>query len=507
MKPSSDLFHLIKSLDKNEKRYFRLTSSAQNLEKNYLKLFDAIDHQTEYDEDELKIFFKDKVFIQHLPSEKNHLYKLILKSLRQYYSENNISVVLSELFQNIEILYKKALFTECSKLIIKAKRTALNFYRFDFVFEAIKWEKILLEKNKNKKRFEQDLQTLEIEQLKVIDQLKNTAEYQALSKKINFIFSKSGFNRSFLDNQLLDDFANLNLIKHESAALSDFANARRLYIKGAISLMKGNIETAFKEFVLLEQFFNEKPNLIAVLPKYYIKSLINQFYYFISNQDYEAVFSLIKKIQIIESKEQFAQKELNLKVFLSLTYFELIALRLRGDFDNTPPRISQIRLEIDNLEDVELKEDRILFDYQFAIIHFAKGEYKDSLRLLEKIPNQTDFSFRQDILNASKIMAIVVHYEMANFDLLDFLIKQADKYFAGLKKESDEFIFETTFLKYIKMLVKINQAKESSALLFGNLNAELSEIIKAKRYFQIAEYFDLNNWSATKASLELQTNQ
>ena len=81
MKPSTELFKLIKSLTKSEKRFFKLSSSLQSGDKNYLKIFDHIEKQDEYDEDAIKEVFAKETFIKHLPSEKNHLYKLILKSL------------------------------------------------------------------------------------------------------------------------------------------------------------------------------------------------------------------------------------------------------------------------------------------------------------------------------------------------------------------------------------------------------------------------------------------
>ena len=58
MKPSDELFKLIKSLTKSEKRFFKLSSSLQSGEKNYLKLFDAIEKQLEYDEEDIKNTFK-----------------------------------------------------------------------------------------------------------------------------------------------------------------------------------------------------------------------------------------------------------------------------------------------------------------------------------------------------------------------------------------------------------------------------------------------------------------
>jgi hypothetical protein len=84
MKPSTELHDLIKSLTKSEKRFFKLHSALQSGDKNYLRIFDAIDKQKVYDEEALKKQFAKETFIKHLPSEKNHLYKLILKALRAY---------------------------------------------------------------------------------------------------------------------------------------------------------------------------------------------------------------------------------------------------------------------------------------------------------------------------------------------------------------------------------------------------------------------------------------
>ena len=137
MKPSVELFKLIKSLTKSEKRFFKLSSSLQSGEKNYLKIFDYIEKQTEYDEYELKKAFEGETFIKHLPSEKNHLYKLILKSLRSYYSEPSVNSTLKQEIKNIEILYNKALYKECEKFVSRAKQTAKKFEKFYYWFELI----------------------------------------------------------------------------------------------------------------------------------------------------------------------------------------------------------------------------------------------------------------------------------------------------------------------------------------------------------------------------------
>ena len=137
MKPSTELYSLIKSLTKSEKRFFKLNSTLQAGEKNYLKIFDFIEKQKKYDEDDLKANFAKETFIKHLPSEKNHLYKLILKSLRSYYSDHSVSSQLKQEIKNVEILYRKALYKECNKLVLRAKTLAEEYEKFYYWFELL----------------------------------------------------------------------------------------------------------------------------------------------------------------------------------------------------------------------------------------------------------------------------------------------------------------------------------------------------------------------------------
>ncbi|MBI3237565.1 MAG: hypothetical protein HYZ43_01750, partial [Flavobacteriia bacterium] len=173
MKPSSELFKLIKSLTKSEKRFFKLSSALQAGEKNYLKIFDYIEKQEHYDEDDLKDAFAGEVFVKHLPSEKNHLYRLILKSLRVYYSEQSASSILKQELKNVEILYNKALYRECEKFVQRAKLVAKENEEFYYWYELIAWEKRLLEAAYEEGEFGRDLDSLVAEEEEVISKLRN----------------------------------------------------------------------------------------------------------------------------------------------------------------------------------------------------------------------------------------------------------------------------------------------------------------------------------------------
>lgn len=80
---SDALFQLIKSLEKAEKRHFKIyiKRSSANEELKVIQLFDALDKMQEYDE---KVLFKKMSGLNKskLANLKSHLYAELLASLR-----------------------------------------------------------------------------------------------------------------------------------------------------------------------------------------------------------------------------------------------------------------------------------------------------------------------------------------------------------------------------------------------------------------------------------------
>src|SRR6188768_108445 len=107
MKPSGNLFDLIRSLNKSEKRYFMMYASLQKGSKNYLKLFREIDSQKEYDEQCIKEKYKNEKFVRQLAFTKNYLSRLIVRSLISYRSGKSVDSNIHELINASKILYEK----------------------------------------------------------------------------------------------------------------------------------------------------------------------------------------------------------------------------------------------------------------------------------------------------------------------------------------------------------------------------------------------------------------
>ena len=148
MKPSDDLFELIKSLTHSEKRYFKLISSKSVADNLYVKLFDAMDAQIVYDEVHIKEQFKGQKFVKQIHVLKNYLYNILLKSLAAYHNEKSEVSHVLEMLQFIEVLFEKGFYGQCKKMVKRAQKICLDGELLMIEYNINEWElKLLLREN------------------------------------------------------------------------------------------------------------------------------------------------------------------------------------------------------------------------------------------------------------------------------------------------------------------------------------------------------------------------
>src|SRR5215210_5424684 len=136
------LFQLVRSLEKAEKRHFKLyikrSSAKEDLK--IVQLFDALDKLEDYDE---KLLLKKLPSIEkpQLGNLKAHLYKQLLASLRLLKSTENVELQLNEQLDYARILYNKGLKLQSLKILERAKEIARANQKFHFLTQVISLEK------------------------------------------------------------------------------------------------------------------------------------------------------------------------------------------------------------------------------------------------------------------------------------------------------------------------------------------------------------------------------
>jgi len=176
-----NLFKLIKSMSKSEKRHFKLFTQAFGSKNSiYLQLFEALEKQEEYDEDALL----KKLPIKHLTANKKYLFENILKALRIYHSETNVAFQLLDNFQSISLLRNRGLLKDAIKIYEKTAKKLEELHLYTFLIELLNTGETLYLAHLPNKDMPDKVEEVQKEKLKYIKYLEHIVSYRMLAREI-----------------------------------------------------------------------------------------------------------------------------------------------------------------------------------------------------------------------------------------------------------------------------------------------------------------------------------
>ncbi len=494
MKPSTELFDLIRSMSRSEKRFFKLNSSIQKGEKNYLRLFDAIDAQNEYDEEAIKEKFKGETFISHLPSEKNHLYKHILRSLRLYHSDDSATAQVQEELKNVEVLYRKRLFKEAQKFLNRARKLAERYEKFNQLLDVIGWEKALLQEAGDTQKKTGSMDDLVMEEKATMEKLRNLADHRILYSKMHFAFKSGGFVRSEEEKQVVQDILEDPLLQSEERALSSRATTLYHYIRGYCYSAELEREKAFQEFSRVREILDEEEQFREDLPHRYIDTTRHLINYRIWKKDFGKAEDLIEELRKLSKKKAFQSVNLQIRIFEILANSELLIIDQKGEHHRVEKTMSWIEKGLEAYQDKMNKEQQVLLFFNIAYLYFGAGDRSKTIAWLSNIINDKDDKIRRDIRSYARLFNLIVHYEQGNKELLEYLIRSTYRY---LSKTKRDLRIETMILEYLKKLAKTRRSEQINEVL-REMREQADQILQDPQERVFLEYFDLQAWLQSK---------
>ncbi|MFT6718928.1 MAG: tetratricopeptide (TPR) repeat protein [Sphingobacteriales bacterium] len=319
------------------------------------------------------------------------------------------------------------------------------------------------------------------------------AEYQILYSKINYIFRIGGFVKSDEEKAMVDEISRHPLIINEDAPLSIRAESVRYYVKGFCSNAYRDYATSLKNFEKVKDLLDEHPHLRKDLGKRYLRSLINIIMGYLNKKNFKKANELTAELETIQSKPGFNTLDIQFMVFSAQYIAKLVLLIRTGEFEEGVKLIPQIAEEIESDRKVN-KEQKLIFYYIISYIYFGAERYKEALQWINKVLNDNENTLRQDIYSYARIFNLVIHYELGNYDLLEYIIKSTSRY---LNKKDREYKIETLLIEYIKRFSKLSEGDQKQTL-YIELREELDEHFKESSERVILEYFDFKAWILAK---------
>lgn len=491
MKVTDDLFQLIKSLDQSEKRYFKVFATMHikgSDENKYVMLFDAIDKQTEYNEDEIRKHFKKEKFLNQLHVAKNYLYNNILKSLRLFHAEKSKLNELMDILRDVQILYDKSLFKQCRKLLDKAKKIAYTYEKHSHILAVLDWEKTLARTSAYANSNEKDLLEFYDEINDNLEKLGNINEYWKLTMKSFLLRKKQGEIRDKNELKKFNEIINHPLLKAEDKATSFQAKNFFFNIKGLYYFTNKDYENLLIHCKKLVDLLEANPLLMK--DDNYIASLYNLLLVEIELKQYEDALNTIKKLRNIETNSPVMEA----RIFVTSYDTELNLYLRTGEFEKGIPLVKEIEEGLKKLKEKINKESEVLFSFNISYLYFSLGDYNNSLKWTNEIINDKELTIREDIQCFARILNLLVHYELGNYDLIEYIMKSTRRYLSNKNKLNK---FELITLNYIRKLINAN-IDDDKMFIFNEwkkeLNAISDDILEIKAY----EYFDFMSWLESK---------
>ena len=339
--------------------------------------------------------------------------------------------------------------------------------------------------------FDKDLNKLVKEESECLERLRNLAEYQILYSKINYVFRTGGYIRTEEEQKIVNEISNYHLIIGKNTALSTKAATACYYIKGLCATTGRNLDETAINFKKVVKIMEENPMIMKELPKRYVKALNYVVFSYMDYGNWEKCFATIDKLKSLTKQKGFESIDVQLKLFTLPHNAELLIHIARGNFEQAIKEV--VPSILNGLEKYNVKinnEEEMLFYYNISRVYFGAADYKNALKYINLVLNYSETGLREDVYTFARLVNLVIHYELGNYDLLDYTIKSAKRFVAKSKKN---YMFENVFLKDFKKLLK-NKDAETNVKIFKGFKGELLKVLEDPYEQAANEYFDFISW-------------
>ena len=495
---SDHLHKLIWSLSPAEARYFKVFSSrhydAQDT--NYVKLFDAIASQKEYDEEKILDRFKKEKFVNSFSIAKARLYESILRSLDIYHSASSVDAELKRDIHYAEILYKRSLYDQCAKVLASAKKFAIKYERQSSLLDIYIWEKRLIEKDNYSGKTEADINQFLNEDKLIGEKIKSFNDHWNIKSRLFMILNKQGKARTKDELQRFKKIIDNTLLDTASDGLSSETKYLYNHIYSAYFFGVGDYEKCYvylkKNIDLIEEtkhIFEEEPNI-------YFSVLTNIIYICSQLKKFDEAFLFVKKLREVPATFDIGKNEdMEIKLFSSSFSIELTLYNTLGDFEKSMDLIPAIE---DGLEKYQGKINKLREAYFYssiAVAYFGAEKYSQALRWNNKILNDKKIEQHEGIHCFAKIFNLIIHIELKNESLIPYTYRSTHRY---LKQKEREYKFESVFMKFVEQMMNEKQKKMLTDQ-YRSLWNDLKGLEKDPLELPVFEFFDFVSWAQSKA--------
>ncbi|MEX6687695.1 hypothetical protein QTN47_09340 [Danxiaibacter flavus] len=490
---TDELFQLVKSLSKGDKRNFKLFVKRQTGtdDLKVVQLFDALDKMDEYDE-ELLLQKNPSIKKQQLSNIKGYLYKQLLAGLRQVKDDDNIDLQLHELMDYARILYNRGLYLQSLKTLEKIKEHAKGSHQLVFQLEAVLFEK-KIESLHITRSMEDRAEKLASEAKELTDHVSLLVKVSNLSLQLYSWYIKMGHARDEKDVSAIKLFFETNLPKH---SISKMGFYEKMYLYQSYcwyTFIMQDLLSFYRYAQKWVDIFDAEPQMKISEAGQYIKGLHNLLTAHFVLNNYDRYNETLEQFEAFASSHNSAlNTNILIQTFVYLYTAKIDRHFLEGTFSQG---LELVRVIEEKIKEYELNLDRhriLVFYYKIACLYFGSGDNEKAIDYLNKIINWK-VDLRTDLQCYARLLHLIAHYELGNYSILEYLIKSVYRFMANMKNLS---VVEEEIFKFLRKSFSL-QAKQiipAFRLLKEKLEKYHDNPLETRSFM----YLDIISWLESK---------
>ena len=122
-------------------------------------------------------------------------------------------------------------------------------------------------------------------------------------------------------------------------------------------------------------------------------------------------------------------------------------------------------------------------------MYLGNGQPDKAVPYITKIINDEVEDFREDIQSYSRLLYLMIHYDLENFELMSYLVKMVDRFFAKAAQSNRLQVSTLQFFKKIKSLPLSDRHE-----CFIEFDKEVEEIRRDPFETRAFMYLDVQSW-------------
>lgn len=430
-------------MTKSEKRYFRLQNAGQSDDRGFMKLYNVLEAYSGQEQNLSKALLALFPNTSLEPARK-HLYKVIMRTLRQFETDKNIEANLFNMLQDSKILLNRGLIHASAQTLIRAKDLALKNEKFMF-FILLAQQELRLE------TYRQYTGTTESDLIEKQETVSRFLQHEMSSHQHFSIYEvlllRYWKGKTIRTLQELTSLNDLLLEEHyilNSQSMESFG-ARQIHLlfQSTFMLVTGDSQGSLDTLYELDMLFRQQEHLWSESPVYYLQTLNGILHTLRRMEKYEQMSFFIDRLNSLE----LSSETMIITVKGQVIEHKLHALINLGQYGKCQNLIeSQVRAFERFIDQLHIHDQSQLL-LSISRFWYLTNNLPNALHYINRILNKAGILLNKPLYVRCQLTYLMIHKALNNRDLLVYELRSYERI---LKKEGYTYKAEALMISLLK---------------------------------------------------------